>query len=393
MSPRGCPAGIGDNRIAKRKGLVFVPFLFHCLGKYIFSLLFFLKGEKMKLTRRHIWIFLTVLIFAAIVWFIAVQWDKLASLFRMLILGVIIAYIFTPLCDVLERKLSRIWAIAVIVLTMAALLIVIALFFLPRMADEIMELVERFPVLMESIRDVLSNIQAGMDTMGIPDGIQDSINAYSSTFQEKATRFIMNFLDRSVIGVSSLPSLFMGFVLGFYFLKDREYFARVLTNIIPIRSRRTIVLVASQINHILHCFIRGEVFTAAVVGALATTAYLIIGLPYALLLGFLAALFEFIPYFGPWIGAAPALILAYLAGPGKFLWSVVAILLIQQLENVFISPKILGNVVSLHPVYIILALWTGGQFFGIAGMFLAVPAVLILRVIIKHIYLSIVAIK
>lgn len=353
----------------------------------------FLKGEAMKLTKRQIWLFSTIIFIGAILLIIATQWVKLANLFNILVVSIIIAYVLTPLCDMLERKFPRIWAISVIVLTMAALLALIVLFFIPGLVNEVMILIERFPIMMKSIRGIFSNIQTRMDTMGVPANIQKSIVAYADFFQEKVTAFVMNFLERSVAGVTVLPTLFIELVLGFYFLKDREYFARVLTNIIPLRSRRSVLQVASEINHILHCFIRGEVFIAAVVGTLATTGYLIIGLPYALILGFLAAVLEFIPYFGPWLGALPAIIIACLAGSGKLLWTIVTILLIQQLENIFIAPKILSGVVDLHPVYIILSLWTGGLFFGVIGMFLAVPSVLILRIIIKHVYLSIVAIR
>ena len=332
------------------------------------------------------WIFLTILIAVAVIGILAAQWDKFSRLLRMLMVGAIIAYVFTPLCGFLERKTPRIWAITVIVLSMLGLLALIVIFFIPRMVNEVMVLADRFPALMDSIRNVVGNIRTGMDTMGIPDGIQDSITSFIDTFQVKATIFFRNLLERSVTGVSSLPS-------RFYFLKDREYFSRVLANMIPLRPRKTVLRIASEINQILHRFIFGEVFTAAVVGALATIAYLIIGVPYAFILGFLAALFEFIPYFGPWLGAAPAAVIAYLAGPNKLLWTVVADVLIQQLENLFITPRILGEVVDLHPVYIILSLWAGGLFFGIIGMFLAVPVVLILRVIVKHIYLSIVALR
>jgi predicted PurR-regulated permease PerM len=347
----------------------------------------------MKLTRKHAWIFLSLLILAVIIWMLAVQWDKLASLFRMLIIGIIIAYILTPLCEMLERKMPRIWAIMIILLVLTGVLSIFVLLFIPRLINEVLVLVKRFPAIMHFIRSLLSNIQNRMESLGIPDGLRTSIMIYADTFQERATQFVMGFLERFVAGASQLPSLFIELVLGFYFLKDREYFARVLTNIIPIRSRRPILQAASEINHILNCFIRGEVVIAATVGTLATAGYLLIGLPYALILGFLAALFEFIPYFGPWMGAVPAIAIAYIAGSGKLLWTIVVIVIVQQLENVFITPRILGGAVNLHPVYIILSLWAGGLFFGIAGMFLAVPSVLILRVIIKHIYLSIVAIK
>ncbi|HHY82279.1 MAG TPA: AI-2E family transporter [Clostridiales bacterium] len=347
----------------------------------------------MKFTRKHVWISVALVISFLILWLLFKQWIKWLHILRILAVGAIFAYILTPASDFLERKMSRTAAIAVIILLAAALVAVVALLFIPRIVNEALVLAERFPSIMQYIRNVLGSIQNRMETMGIPKGIQDSLTDYADTFQKKATESVMHFLERLAAGVSYLPSLFIELVLGFYFLKDREYFARVLVNIIPLRSRRTILQAASEMNHILHCFIRGEILIASVVGILATIGYLLTGLPYALILGFLAGLFEFIPYFGPWMGAVPAVIVAYISGPNKLFWTLVVILLIQQLENVFITPRILSGVVDLHPVYIILSLWTGGLFFGVAGMFLAVPAVLILRVTIKHIYLSIVAVK
>ncbi len=347
----------------------------------------------MKLTRKHAWAALTIIVLLLILWVIYRHWEKIMHLFGMLVVGIIIAYILTPLCDLLERKMPRAAAISLILIAVGSAFAAFVFLFIPRMVKEALALVDRFPDIMRFIRRTLSSIQSRMDTMGIPKGIQNSIAAYADAFQRQTTNTVMGLLERSISGISLLPTLFIELVLGFYFLKDREYFGRVLTNLIPLPSRRKVLLVASEMNYILHCFIRGEVFIAGTVGILATIGYVLVGLPYALILGFLAGLLEFIPYFGPWLGAVPALLIGWLAGSHKFLWTLVVILLIQQLENVFITPKILGGVVNLHPVYIILSLWTGGSFFGVAGMFLAVPAVLILRVIIRHIYLSIVAVK
>jgi len=363
------------------------------MSLFFYFLLCTEKDEIMRLTKKHIWILVAIINLVFILWIFAAQWIKWLHLIRMLAVGIIIAYILSPVSEVLEKRMPRTAAIALIILTAAALLSAIVLLFIPRIVNEALVLADRFPFIMEYIRNLLSSIQSRMETMGIPRSIQDSLTEYADAFQRKATESVMRFLEKSVSGVTSLPSLLIELVLGFYFLKDREYFAGVLIKIIPIKSRRAILQAVSEMNHILHCFIRGEVLIASVVGILATIGYLVIGLPYALILGFIAGLLEFIPYFGPWLGAVPAVIIAYIAGPGKLFWTLAVIILIQQLENIFITPRILGGVVDLHPVYIIISLWTGGLFFGVAGMFLAVPAVLILRIIIKHIYLSIVAAK
>ena len=347
----------------------------------------------MKLTKRHIWISIIILVGLLVIWGMSYYWAQLSHLLKMLVVAIIIAYVLTPLSDLLEKKLPRSLAIGLIILAVGSLLTAFILLFIPRMINEFMTLVDRFPLIMQHIRKALGTIQTRVETLGIPKGIQDSITSYADTFQRKATDTTMKSLERMVAGVYILPSLFIELVLGFYFLKDREYFGEMLKKLITISSRRKVLPVASEINHILHRFIRGEVLIATTVGILATVAYLLVGLPYALTLGFLAGLLEFIPYFGPWLGAIPAIIIAYLSGSQTFIWTLVVVLLIQQLEGVLITPRILSGVVNLHPVYVILSLWAGGLFFGIAGMFLAVPSVLILRVIIKHIYLNIVAIK
>ena len=346
----------------------------------------------MKLTRKHAWAAFSIIVLLLILWAMTRHWEKLMHLFSILFISIIIAYILTPLCEYLERRIPRTAAIALILLVVGSFVAAFFLILVPGMVKEALALVDRFPAIMKFIYNITSSIQKHMETMGIPKGIQDSITAYADGFQREAAKTIMRLLERTVSGVTLLPSLFIGLVLGLYFLKDREYFGRILLSLIPLQSRRKIIQAASEINYILHCFIRGEAFIAGTVGIMATIGYLLIGLPYALILGFLAGLLEFIPYFGPWLGAIPALLIGWLMGSHKFLWTLVVIVLIQQLENVFITPKILGGAVDLHPVYIILSLWTGGALFGVAGMFLAVPSVLILRVIVKHIYLNIVAI-
>ena len=146
-------------------------------------------------------------------------------------------------------------------------------------------------------------------------------------------------------------------------------------------------------NYILHCFIRGEVFIAGTVGILATIGYVLVGLPLCPDSWFSGRAAGIHPLFRPMAGAVPALLIGWLAGSHKFLWTLVVILLIQQLENVFITPKYWAGGESASGIHYSVLMDRRLFSSGVAGMFLAVPAVLILRVIIRHIYLSIVAVK
>ncbi|HOB19726.1 MAG TPA: AI-2E family transporter [Candidatus Atribacteria bacterium] len=324
---------------------------------------------------------------------VIIYWSEVVRLFRIVVIAIVFAYVLTPLCDLLERRMPRTAAVVLIFLFLALVLAGLFVFVIPSFVNEVKVIYERLPLLFDNVRKFLLKAQMSLERLNIPDGIREPIFEYTNTIQTRAMDWLRGVMDKVVGSVAGLPSLLISPVLGFYFLKDREYFSKVLAGFVPIKSRRMVSQIAAEINRILHRFIRGEAFVAVVVFGLATLTYLIIGLPYALVLGFLAGIFEFIPYFGPWLGAVPAIAIAYAGGTGKLIWTLVAVILIQQLEGAFITPRILGGVVELHPVYIILALWAGGLVFGVAGMFFAVPLLLILKVIIRHLYLAIVSVK
>ena len=138
-------------------------------------------------------------------------------LFGMLVVGIIIAYILTPLCDLLERKMPRAAAISLILIAVGSAFAAFVFLFIPRMVKEALALVDRFPDIMRFIRRTLSSIQSRMDTMGIPKGIQNSIAAYADAFQRQTTNTVMGLLERSISGISLLPTLFIELVLGFIF--------------------------------------------------------------------------------------------------------------------------------------------------------------------------------
>jgi predicted PurR-regulated permease PerM len=351
----------------------------------------FKPEESMRVNKRTVKILALILPAVLILLFIAMNWVRITAIIRMLLLSVIFAYILTPVSELLEKRMSRPAAIIVLFCSLAAVFGLFFAFFLPRFIKEVIVLLERVPVLIQHLRRIAAEVQKALLRIGIPDGIEKHMLDYYERIEDKAAGLMAGFIDGTVGAFALLPELFIVPVLGFYFLKDREYFADVLKNLIPKERRAGVMKIAGEIHRILHQFIRGEIFIAAIVALLSAAGYTIIGLPYSLVLGLIAGALEVIPYFGPWLGAIPAILMALLQGPSKAVWAAVVVIVIQQLENGIITPRILGGEVELHPVYVILSLWVGGIFFGIAGMFFAVPAVLILRVILKHVYLSIVA--
>jgi predicted PurR-regulated permease PerM len=123
------------------------------------------------------------------------------------------------------------------------------------------------------------------------------------------------------------------------------------------------------------------------IGVLATSGLLIVGVDFALLLGLIAGAFEIFPFVGPILGAIPALIVAALQSPMTALWTLVVFIIIQQIENLFLAPKIAGESVKLHPALVMVVLVVGNEALGLWGMLLAVPLAAVIRDVFKYLYL------
>jgi predicted PurR-regulated permease PerM len=120
---------------------------------------------------------------------------------------------------------------------------------------------------------------------------------------------------------------------------------------------------------------------------LATVALAIIGVPFALVLGLIAGIFEALPYVGPILGAVPAIVVAVLSSPGSALWVAIAFFAIQQVENLILVPRIAGESVKLHPAMVMVVLVIGNELAGFVGMLIAVPVTAVLRDVFKYLYL------
>lgn len=188
---------------------------------------------------------------------------------------------------------------------------------------------------------------------------------------------------------SNLLNILLGIIIGFYILKDMEYFKK-LTNdsfdvILSKKRNEKTKLFLDDVDNVVSKFIRGQLLDGLIVGILSSLGLWIIGLDFPVLIGMTAGIFNIIPYFGPLIGTVPAVIVGLLSGsPIKALFAVLVLLLVQQLDSAIIAPKVVGESVGLHPVFIILSIIVGGAYFGLLGMLLAVPTAGIIKLLIMR---------
>jgi predicted PurR-regulated permease PerM len=172
----------------------------------------------------------------------------------------------------------------------------------------------------------------------------------------------------------------------FYLLKDMKSMHRGVLMLIPGAYRGRVSRILHDIDAALGQYIRGQLTVCFILGILTYIGYKIIGLPYAGVLAVFAGITDVIPYIGPFLGAAPAILIALTVSWKIAVLTIAINLLIQFLEGNVVSPLVVGKTLHLHPLLIILAVTVGGEVAGITGLIFAVPLVAVGKVIFQHTY-------
>ncbi len=179
----------------------------------------------------------------------------------------------------------------------------------------------------------------------------------------------------------------IGPIIAFYLLVDLPNIARICRSLVPTRARGDVMVVARRLNRAIGGYFRGQLAVAAIVGTMASIGMAIIDLPFWLIVGIIAGLFNMIPLIGPWIGAVPGIIIALTTRDvGTAVWVAVIMAGVQQIDNHFISPLVMQRAVKLHPAAVMLALLAGGTLGGFLGLLLAVPTMAVIKIIVGHVW-------
>ncbi len=191
---------------------------------------------------------------------------------------------------------------------------------------------------------------------------------------------------------SGVATFFIALVISIYLLKDSEYFIGLWNKLYYLVFGKSIlgnkiIYVFRVVHEVFAKYLRGQLLEAFFVGVLSAIALSIVGIDYAFVIGIIAGISNMIPYVGPIIGTILAAIMGLLSGtPIKILYSIVAMLVVQQIDNNLLAPKIVGNSVGLHAVFTMMAILIGGNVGGLLGMLLAVPVAASCKVLFNNWY-------
>ena len=191
---------------------------------------------------------------------------------------------------------------------------------------------------------------------------------------------------------SGIATFFISLILSIYILKDSEYFINLWKKLYNLVFRKSklggkIAYVFKTIHETFAKFIKGQLLEAFFVGVLSAIALEIVGIDYAFIIGVIAGICNMIPYVGPIVGTVLAAIMGLLSGnPLKILYAIISMLVVQQIDNNLLAPKIVGDSVGLHPVFTMMAILIGGNIGGLFGMLLSVPIAASFRVLFNNWY-------
>ncbi|MFA9378455.1 MAG: AI-2E family transporter [Lachnotalea sp.] len=237
-------------------------------------------------------------------------------------------------------------------------------------------------------------IESKLNSLNIqlPDNFNNIVAKVVATLQAYFTTSIGGLASSIVTFGSNVLSFFISLILSIYLLKDYEYFVELWNKIYYMifrKSKAGKVLgeCITVVNTTFSNYIKGQLLDACIVGILSAIALTIIGVDYALIIGIIAGICNMIPYVGPLVGTVLAAIMGLLSGqPIMILWAIIAMVVVQQIDNNFLAPKIVGDSVGLHPVFTMLAIVIGGNVGGLIGMLVAVPLTASFKVLVSRWY-------
>ena len=306
-------------------------------------------------------------------------------------IGALLAYVLTPAVDRLaglvpvraqDSVVLRGFVVFFLYLVIASLLGAAGVAIVPVAADEISQFVDRLPDLIDDTQTQV-NVWLEVYRERVPEDIRARIDGYAADFGDDLGRRIASAGAPVFESLTGWIAVIAGFVVVpiwmFYALRDRHNFERNFAAAVPGPVQPDVLNGLRIADQLIGRYLRGQLLLGLVVGVATFIGLTLLDVNLAIALAVFAGVAELIPIIGPFIGAAPALVIVAATDPGKIVWVLLLYLLVQQVENHLLVPRVQGHAVQLHPAAIIMLLAVGGTVFGFIALIVIIPLVALLR--------------
>lgn len=340
--------------------------------------------------------FMAIICIVLLITYIVKEWKIFTYLQELLVvispifIGILIAWLFEPLVKKMEnKKIPRIICCIFVYLLIIGIFFLGTYLFIPSLISQVKDFVRAAPTIFESLTDFIVGIVSKMDpnhmveVSQLKKEITSSVTDWGMQFGSELPKHLF-MIGKSIF--SGGLNVVLGLMIGFYLLFDFERFTLFVETIIPHDWKDGYKVLSHRINTSLRGYVQGVLIVMLLVFLTQCVGLTIAGLEAPILFALFCALTDIIPYFGPYIGAIPAIIVGFTISPITGICVCISIIVVQLLENNFYQPLIMGHTMKLHPVTIMVGLLVFQHFFGILGMVIATPCIACIKVILVFIF-------
>lgn len=305
------------------------------------------------------------------------------------LMGLAVAYLLDPVTDKFESWKFPRWLATVIVLVLFFFVmggIVFAIF--PLVKAQIGSFITSLPDYFAAVRPIFTDLWSWFtETFEFSQalGTENVIEEASRTALAKLGDILAGFWSGGMAVFNLLTLLLITPVVAFFMLRDWDILVAKIDSLVPKKNQKTVRKVARDIDTALGGFVRGQTLAALIMAFIYAVGWSFVGLEYALVLGLIGGIMAYIPF----VGALFTLLLALLIGVGQYgldyqlLLVVLVYGVVQGIEAAFLTPNLVGSKVRLHPIWVLFAIFAGGEIMGFTGVLIAVPAAAVIGVLVR----------
>ena len=345
-------------------------------------------GKKLM----NIGYFMAILALIILGTFLIKEWKILGILKEFIIvispifIGFLVAWLFEPLVKKLQaKKVPRLLGCILSYLLILGVIFLIAYMFIPSLVTQIKDFVAAAPEIFQELTKFVTNIIEKFDTNHLVN-IKDVKKEITSIISNFGMGLVSNLPEYALsIGKSIINgglNFVLGLMIGFYLLFDFDKVNENIDKMLPKTWKENFRELTKRINTSLRSYVQGVLLVMFLVFLTQSIGLTLAGMEAPLLFALFCAVTDIIPYFGPYIGGIPAVIVGFTISPITGICVLISILVVQLLENNFYQPLIMGHTMQLHPVTIMLGLLIFEHFFGILGMVIATPVIACIKVLL-----------
>lgn len=300
------------------------------------------------------------------------------SICMPLFLGFAIAWLFEPLIEKFEKKnFSRKISVLFTYLLFLLVLVLLVVLVVPEFISQLKELISQIPSFLVDIKNFITNFfskfsDSEIDIASIQNGIITQIDSLANNI---TTNSLSGIIDTITKIFSSGATVLLGIIIGIYFSLDFDKIKAIIKSWIPKKNKKDTLRVINELTVMARGYVSGTLFTSLIVAFCTFIGLIISGISSPLLFAIFCGITNIIPYFGPYIGGIPTVIVAFSISPMCGIIAALTIVIVQTIEGNIINPIIIGKATDIHPITIVISLLIFEHYFGIVGMILATPIV------------------